>query len=498
MQYVSTREGKNHFSAAQAIVRGISEEGGLYVPAFFPNIALNEIGAMAGMSYQERACTVLGKFLTDFAAEEIREMVAAAYGSGFDEQEIVPIREIDRGRAVAELWHGPTLAFKDMALQLLPHLMTASAAHVGEKREIVILAATSGDTGKAALEGFADVKGTRCVVFYPKDGVSQAQRLQMVTQEGENTHVIAVRGNFDDAQTGVKRIFGDSAARDWMDSQGRVFSSANSINWGRLAPQIVYYFSAYADSVRAGRIALGDQLNFVVPTGNFGNILAAVYARNMGLPVGRLICASNRNCVLADFLKNGVYDARRAFYQTTSPSMDILISSNLERMLFEISGRDAAQVVQWMDALKKEGCYRVEGEAFSKLQEGIWGGWAEDQAVSETIGQTWAQAGYLSDPHTAVALNVHRQYVEATGDERPAVIMSTASPFKFGRIVLEALEGDVQAQDDFECCRLLSQKTGWTLPRAIADLPEKPVRHCAECEPAAMMDLVKQIILKES
>lgn len=492
MHYVSTREGKAAFSAAQAIVRGISEEGGLFVPAFFPHMGLDEIGAMAQKSYQERACVILEKFLTDFSAEQIREMVEAAYGSGFDAPEIVPVREIDKGRAVAELWHGPTLAFKDMALQLLPHLMTASAAQVGEKREIVILAATSGDTGKAALEGFADVKGTQCVVFYPKKGVSQAQRLQMVTQEGKNAHVIAVRGNFDDAQAGVKRIFGDPEARDWMNQQGKVFSSANSINWGRLAPQLVYYFSAYVDQVRQGRIELGDELNFVVPTGNFGNILAAVYARNMGLPIGRLICASNRNRVLADFLKDGVYDARRAFYQTTSPSMDILISSNLERMLFEICGREVAQVNEWMESLKKEGRYEVKGRALDALKALIWGGWAGDQAVSETIGQIWNRWGYLTDPHTAVALNVHRQYVEATGDERQAVIMSTASPFKFGKTVLEAIEGDVQAQDDFECCRLLSQKTGWALPKAIAELPGKPVRHRAECEPADMMDAVNR------
>lgn len=316
----------------------------------------------------------------------------------------------------------------------------------------------------------------------------------MVTQGGENTHVIAVRGNFDDAQTGVKRIFGDGLARKWMDEHGKVFSSANSINWGRLAPQLVYYFSAYLDMVQAGRIKMGDKLNFVVPTGNFGNILAAVYAKKMGLPVGRLICASNRNKVLADFLSDGVYDARRVFYQTTSPSMDILISSNLERMLFEISGRDAGQVNEWMNALKEKGRYEIGREAFKTLREVIWGGWAGDQAVAETIGRTWKQLNYLADPHTAVALEVHRQYVEETGDNCATVVMSTASPFKFGKTVLEAIEGTVQAQDDLECCKILSQKTGWTLPDAIAGLAQKPVRHRAECDPKEMMDAVCQAL----
>lgn len=491
IEYVSTREGRTPVSAAQAIVKGISGEGGLFVPALFPPVSLEEIGRMASMSYQERARMILMRYLTDFSEEEIARMVQAAYSEPrFDVPQVAPLIGLEDGRQVLELWHGPTSAFKDMALQLLPHLMTASARKLGESQEIVILVATSGDTGKAALEGFADVEGVRCVVFYPKGGVSEAQRLQMVTQEGSNTAVIAVHGNFDDAQTGVKRIFADPAAARQLHANHRRLSSANSINWGRLVPQVVYYFSAYADLVRSGAAKLGQPVNFVVPTGNFGNILAAVYARSMGLPVGRLVCASNRNNVLTDFIHTGMYDARRSFYLTSSPSMDILISSNLERMLFEVSGRDAGQVCAWMASLKDTGRYQVTGQALERLQALIWGGWADDGQVSEEIARTWQHQGYLTDPHTAVAFNVHRQYVEATGDTAPSVIVSTASPFKFGRVVAGAVMPDrpLTGLNDFACCELLSGHTGWRVPPAIAALPSKPVRHSAECDPGDMLE----------
>ncbi len=485
MNYTSTRGGLQ-VSAAQAIVRGLGEGGGLFVPAAFPVIPMEEIAAMAKMSYVERAVCVLKRYLTDFSEEELFGMAKAAYDR-FDTEAVAPLYPLKDGVRVLELWHGPTLAFKDVALTLLPHLMTASARATGEEREILILVATSGDTGKAALSGFQDVPGTGCAVFYPKGGVSEAQRLQMVTQRGENTHVIAVRGNFDDAQTGVKRIFSDEKAAAMLNEKGVVLSSANSINWGRLVPQIVYYFSAYADMLAEGSIEAGDEVNFCVPTGNFGNILAAHYAACMGLPVGKLICASNENNVLTDFINTGVYDRRREFHLTTSPSMDILISSNLERMLYELCGRNAETVSGWMNELKEKGVYQVDEESKEALGRIMYGGWASEEACAQEIERVWNEEKYLIDPHTAVAMSVMRAYRDETGDVRPCVVASTASPFKFGRAVAAALHQATDASD-FELCARLTEMTGVKTPEAISELPFLPVRHKRDCMPEDMFD----------
>ena len=396
-----------------------------------------------------------------------------------------------------ELWHGPTLAFKDMALQLLPYLLTMSGKKHGEEREVFILVATSGDTGKAALEGFLDVPGTRCCVFYPNGGVSQAQRLQMVTTGGSNTHVIAVKGNFDDAQTGVKKIFSDPDFAAEMDKQGRVLSSANSINFGRLAPQIVYYFSAYADLLKSGKIAMGDKVNFCVPTGNFGDILAADYAGKAGLPVGKLICASNENNVLTDFIKTGAYDiSGRDFFKTISPSMDILISSNLERLLFDLCGNDGAKVADLMAQLKAEGRYEIDAQMLEKLQAKYAAGYVSEEGIREEIRRTWQEDHYLMDTHTAVASAVLREYIEKTGDKTPAVIVSTASPYKFGASVLEAIAGKeaVSGKDDFACCATLSEMTGTHEPDQIAKLPEMEIRHTGVCEKEEMAQAVLNVV----
>ncbi|MBQ2954946.1 MAG: threonine synthase [Clostridia bacterium] len=483
MNYSSTRGGLP-VSAAQAIVRGLGEGGGLFVPEAFPQVPMNEIADMATMSYVQRAVCVLKRYLTDFTDEQLFDMASQAYAR-FDTEAVAPLHELKDQVEILELWHGPTLAFKDVALTLLPHLMTASARATGEEREILILVATSGDTGKAALSGFQDVPGTGCAVFYPKGGVSEAQRLQMVTQRGENTHVIAVRGNFDDAQTGVKLIFSDQKAAAKLNEKGVVLSSANSINWGRLVPQIVYYFSAYADMLAAGKIKAGDEVNFCVPTGNFGNILAAHYAAKMGLPVGKLICASNENNVLTDFIRTGVYDRRREFHLTTSPSMDILISSNLERMLYELCGRDCVRVSEWMNALKEQGIYEIDETSKEMLSSLMYGGWASREACAQEIDRVWNEEKYLIDPHTAVAMSVMRAYREETGDMRPCVVASTASPYKFGRAVADALHQNTDA-DDFELCARLTKLTGVKTPEAISELPSLPVRHKRDCAPEDM------------
>ena len=496
MQMLSTR-GAAAVSPSMAILRGLAPDGGLYAPASFPNFTLEEIAALADMSYQQRAIAVLSRFLPDFEKEELEQAVAGAYGTGFDCEAIAPLARVGSWAHALELWHGPTLAFKDMALQLLPYLLTMSGKKHGETREVFILVATSGDTGKAALEGFLDVPGTRCCVFYPREGVSRAQKLQMVTTGGANTHVIAVNGNFDDAQTGVKRIFSDPEFARVMDAQGRVLSSANSINYGRLAPQIVYYFSAYADLLAEGAIKLGDKVNFCVPTGNFGDILAADYARKAGLPVGKLICASNENNVLTDFIRTGVYDVKgRAFYKTTSPSMDILISSNLERLLFDLCHQDGARVKALMAALSKDGRYQIDADVLAELQSRYFAGYAAQDAVRGEIARAWREDRYLMDTHTAVASAVLRAYQKETGDLTPAVIVSTASPYKFGASVLEAVAGraECEGRDDFACCARLSELTHVPVPSQIARLPELPVRHSATCEkeemPRAVLDAI--------
>ncbi len=488
MQMKSTR-GAAAVSPSMAILRGLAPDGGLYVPAKFPAFSGEEITSLVSMNYQQRAAFVLSRFLPDFEKEALESAICGAYGTGFDTDSIAPMEKVGARAWSLELWHGPTLAFKDMALQLLPYLLTMSGKKHGETREVFILVATSGDTGKAALEGFLDVPGTRCCVFYPNGGVSQAQRLQMVTTGGSNTHVIAVNGNFDDAQTGVKRIFSDPAFAAEMDGQGRVLSSANSINFGRLVPQIVYYFSAYADLLKAGEIAMGDEVNFCVPTGNFGDILAADYAKKAGLPVGKLICASNENNVLADFISTGVYDiSSRAFFKTISPSMDILISSNLERLLFDLSGCDGEAVAQMMEQLKREKKYAITEAMLESLQARYAAGYVDEDGIRAEIARTFKEEGYLMDTHTAVASAVLRDYQEKTGDKRVSVIVSTASPYKFGASVLQAIAGSeaCEGKDDFECCQLLSELTGTKVPPQIADLPHMPVRHGAVCEKDAM------------
>ena len=488
MKMVSTR-GAGAVTPSMAILRGLAPDGGLYVPESFPAFSIEEIASLGAMPYASRAAFVLSRFLPDFTEEELQAAVSGAYGTGFDCEAIAPLVPCGDGVSALELWHGPTLAFKDMALQLLPRLLTLSARKNGEQREIFILVATSGDTGKAALEGFLDVPGTRCCVFYPRDGVSRAQKLQMVTTGGKNTHVIAVKGNFDDAQTGVKRIFGDKAFAEEMDRQGRVLSSANSINFGRLVPQIVYYFSAYADLLSDGVIKPGEAVNFCVPTGNFGDILAADYAKKAGLPVGRLICASNENNVLTDFIRTGVYDiSARKFIRTTSPSMDILISSNLERLLYDLQGRDGAKTAELMRALTADRRYAIDGQALCALQERYAAGYASETEVHAEIARMWKDEGYLMDTHTAVASAVLRKYRNETGDDRRTVVVSTASPYKFGPAVLSAVAGAaaVEGKDDFECCRRLQEISGLPEPDAIRLLPELPVRHTAECEKEEM------------
>ena len=493
MSFFSTRGGAC-VTASQAILYGLAKDGGLYVPAMFPPISQDQITALGPMTYVQRACHVLKAFLEDYSSAEINQAVAAAYGENkFDDPKVAPVKALDKNTYVLELFHGPTLAFKDMALQLLPHLITLAARKNGEGREISILVATSGDTGKAALEGFKDVPGTSCTVFYPKDGVSRVQELQMTTTEGSNTHVISVEGNFDDAQTGVKKLFSDPGFESEMASLRKVLSSANSINFGRLVPQIVYYFSAYADLLQSGRLALGDPVHFVVPTGNFGNILAAYYAHNMGLPIGKLLCASNRNNVLTDFLDKGIYSTHRVFFKTMSPSMDILISSNLERLLFEAADRDGELVSVWMKQLKESGSYSIGDQRLNWLKRLLEGGYADDVATSKEIQRVWERYQYLMDPHTAVASHVLKQYRDRTGDDTPAVVVSTASPYKFTGDVAAALMGEetAAAQDDFALAEKLSKLTGVPVPPQVLDLPSLPVRHTAAC---AKEDMAKAVL----
>ena len=489
MSFISTRGGAC-VTASQAILTGLAPDGGLYVPTMFPPVSAQMLAEMADMSYQERAAAILKLYLEDYADEEIEQAVAAAYSAEkFDHPEIAPLHQLNGDTWVLELFHGPTLAFKDMALQLLPHLVTLAAKKNGETREISILTATSGDTGKAALEGFRDVPGTSCTVFYPDGGVSKIQQLQMTTTGGGNTHVIAVHGNFDDAQTGVKKLFGSPDFAAAMNERGKVLSSANSINFGRLAPQIVYYFSAYVDMVRQGAIAIGDPVNFVVPTGNFGNILAAYYARSMGLPINKLICASNRNNVLTDFFQTGDYSVQRPFYKTTSPSMDILVSSNLERLLFEAADRHGDIVREWMGQLQSDGVYSITEGRRQWLSHVFAAGYASDEDASGEIRLRFEQEQYLMDTHTAVASHVLRAYREQTNDTTPAVIVSTANPYKFVADVLAAVSD--QAEDDaFTASEKLEEMTGVPVPAQVKALQSLPVLHNQKCERADMADAV--------
>ena len=488
MSFFSTRGG-SCVTASQAILRGIAPDGGLYVPAMFPEISMQKLASLCEMSYTQRASEILRYYLEDFSIPEIDHAVEAAYSpERFDDPAVAPVKMLNEDTAVLELFHGPTLAFKDMALQLLPHLTKLSAEKNGENREVSILVATSGDTGKAALEGFRDVPGTSCTVFYPMDGVSDVQKMQMVTTGGNNTHVIAVNGNFDDAQTGVKNLFASEEFNQAVNEKGKVLSSANSINFGRLVPQIVYYFSAYADLINMGKIVLGDCVNFVVPTGNFGDILAAYYAHNMGLPIHKLICASNRNNVLTDFFETGIYSTHRTFFKTMSPSMDILISSNLERLLFEAADRDGSLIGVWMKQLKECGSYSVGDQRMEWMRSMFHAGFADDKDTLKEIGERYTQDGYLMDTHTAVASNVLKQYRETTGDRTVSVIVSTASPYKFAADVLSGVIGKdaTQGMNAFECSEKLEEVTGVPMPVQVKQLRELPVRHTARCEKNGM------------
>ena len=495
MYYNSTRDNSCRVTAAQAISRGISSEGGLFVPEAFPQLSMDELQGLVGKSYNEKAKAVLSKFLTDFSAEELANCVDCAYTTEkFDSGNISEIAKVGEHAYLLELWHGPTCAFKDMALQLLPHLLTVSAEKTVPGKEIVVLVATSGDTGKAALEGFKDVSGTKMLVFYPVHGVSNMQKLQMTTQEGGNVAVCAIEGNFDDAQSGVKKIFTDPDVLKELEKNGQMFSSANSINWGRLVPQIVYYIAAYTSLVEQGEISLGEQVNVVVPTGNFGNILAAYYAKGMGLPVGKLICASNRNKVLTDFLRTGVYDKNREFHTTPSPSMDILISSNLERLLYYLSGKDDAQIRESFSDLAKEGRYSVTPEVLSKLRAGFYGGYCTDEETLSTIGKVFREYGYLSDTHTAVGLKVYEDYVQVTGDTAKTIIASTASPYKFTGSVLKAITKDPIPEDDFAQVELLAKLSGTTPPASLLALKDKKVRFTGSVQKEEMVEQVLRML----
>lgn len=476
MMYQSTRDKENQVTSAQAILTGLAGDGGLFVPQALPSLSMDDLSSLLDKGYPERAEAILARFLTDFPEQKLNECVRAAYtAEKFGGEGITGLSCLYPGAYLLELWHGPTCAFKDMALQLLPHLLTASASLTGCKEELVILVATSGDTGKAALDGFRDVPGTRIVVFYPEHGVSAMQKRQMTTQEGENVAVCAIQGNFDDAQTAVKSIFSDAALRENMQKAGKRFSSANSINWGRLVPQIVYYVSAYLDLVKNGEIQLGDEVNVCVPTGNFGNILAAYYAKQMGLPFHTLICASNRNRVLTDFIRTGVYDKNRDFYATISPSMDILISSNLERLLFALSGEDDGQVREWYSSLAQTGRFAVSGEVKEKLQAEFYGGFCTDEETKAEIQAVFDTYSYLCDPHTAVAVKVYGDYRKETGDERRTIIASTANPYKFAPSVLSAVEAGA-AGDEYEQVQRLFEISGMEVPVPLATLKDKPVR----------------------
>lgn len=477
LQYTSTRNNAVNVSSARVITDGLSSDGGLYVPTEIPSVSLRDIMRLADKSYIERAKSVLSLFLTDFTQEEIDYCVEGAYKKGkFDSIAVAPVVRLTENEYVLELFKGPTCAFKDMALQLLPYLLTESAKKRQGNKEIVILVATSGDTGKAALEGFKDVSGTKIVVFYPDMGVSNMQKLQMATQEGSNVAVAAINGNFDDAQNGVKSIFTNEEILGKFKENNLTFSSANSINWGRLVPQIVYYISAYCDLLKTGKIKLGEKINIVVPTGNFGNILAAYYALRMGLPVNKLICASNKNKVLTDFINIGSYNRNREFYTTVSPSMDILISSNLERLLYLLSGEDDEYVSGLMSLLNEKGEYTVSGTVKSKLKEFFSAGSCGEEDTFATIADCFNEYGYLSDTHTAVGINVYEQYKKETGDSCTTVIAATASPFKFPSAVLFALTGETPRTDEFEMLAELEKISKIAAPEQLLGLKDKPVR----------------------
>lgn len=489
--FSSTRNPQEKVTASQAILKGLADDGGLFVPNEIPVLEVS-VEELAKMSYQETAYEVMKLFLTDFTEEELKNCINRAYDSKFDTEEIVPIVEAD-GAYYLELFHGSTIAFKDMALSILPHLLTTAAKKNQVKNEIVILTATSGDTGKAALAGFADVEGTRIVVFYPKNGVSPIQEKQMVTQKGANTFVVGIHGNFDQAQTGVKKMFSDKELAKELDAHGFQFSSANSINIGRLVPQIVYYVYAYAKLYQRGVLAKDEPMNVVVPTGNFGNILAAFYAKNMGIPIHKLICASNENKVLYDFFETGKYDRNREFILTKSPSMDILISSNLERLIYRVAGNDAAKNAELMKALITDGAYEITPQMKEALKD-FYGNYTSEEEMEEVIRSLYEKTGYIIDTHTAVASGVYNKYKEATGDETKTVIASTASPFKFTRSVMDSIDKKYDSMGDFELVDELSKIGKVAVPPAIEEIRTADILHDTVCEVEQMQDTVKSFL----
>ena len=489
--YKSTRGKEQAVTASMAILKGLSEDGGLFVPDNIPKLDV-PMEKLAQMTYQETAYEVMSRFLTDFTEEELKDCINKAYDSKFDTEKIAPLHEAD-GAYFLELFHGATIAFKDMALSILPHLMTTAAKKNSVRNEIVILTATSGDTGKAAMAGFADVPGTRIIVFYPKHGVSPIQEKQMVTQKGANTYVVGITGNFDDAQTAVKKMFNDHELAAELDKAGFQFSSANSINIGRLVPQIVYYVYAYATLVHDGKIKDGQEINVVVPTGNFGNILAAYYAKQMGLPIHKLICASNENRVLYDFFRTGTYDRKRDFILTTSPSMDILISSNLERLIYRLAGENAEKCAELMKSLSEGGEYTITDEMKVQLQD-FYGNFCSEDETAEAISETYKGSNYVIDTHTAVAAGVYKKYVSDTDDHTPTVIASTASPYKFTRSVMEALGEEHKDLDDFGLVDALSRLSGVPVPRAVEEIRTAPVLHDRVVDAPDMPDAVRDIL----
>lgn len=489
--YRSTRGTDNRIESSRAIVRGIALDGGLYIPEAVPQIDL-PMDSLSRMNYSELALYIMRKFLADFKEEELKYCIMKAYDKKFDSPQIAPLVE-NGGAFFLELFHGPTLAFKDLALSILPHLLRVAAKKIGIDKEIVILTATSGDTGKAALEGFAGVEGTKIIVFYPRDGVSKIQERQMTTQAGDNTYVIAIEGNFDDAQRGVKNIFSDRIFNEALNKSGYIFSSANSINIGRLVPQVVYYVYAYLSLRRSGKIGADEMINITVPTGNFGNILAAYYAKKMGLPVGKLICASNENNVLYDFINTGVYDKKRKLIVTSSPAMDILVSSNLERLLYDISGGDARIINNLVGDLNKKGEFKITSDMKNKLVD-FYGGFATDKETFETIKYVFDDFNYLIDTHTAVGYNVYRKYLDDSGDKSKTVIVSTASPFKFPGSVARAIDEKYTGMDEFSLLEVLSEISGLKVPHAIKDIGSREILHSTVCKTSQMKDVIIDIL----
>ena len=489
--YKSTRNAEKTVTASEAILKGLADDGGLFVPVTIPKLDVS-LDELKDMTYQETAYAVMKQFITDFTEEELKNCIAKSYDAKFDTEEIAPLVKVD-GTYYLELFHGATIAFKDMALSILPHLLTTAAKKNNVKNEIVILTATSGDTGKAALAGFADVEGTRIIVFYPKNGVSKVQELQMVTQKGANTSVVAIHGNFDCAQSGVKAIFENKELAKELDHAGFQFSSANSINIGRLVPQIVYYVYAYAKLLQNEEITEGEAINVVVPTGNFGNILAAYFAKQMGIPIDKLICASNENKVLFDFFQTGVYDKNREFILTNSPSMDILISSNLERLIYMIAGQDAEKNSELMQALKSKGVYELTDEMKANLDD-FAAGYATEEQVKETIAEVYKKTGYVIDTHTAVAAKVCKSYQEASKDEKKTVIASTASPYKFARSVMTAIDDKYDALEEFDLIDSLEVISNVDIPNAVEEIRNAEILHTRECDADKMEETVKDIL----